>query len=234
MLSRRPLSILMALLLFACAISFIVFSTLGALSFLNSATTGALGNSSFVQNLISGFSTSSAEVFLFFSLYGVMFWRLGAMVLLALMCIILAIVLLVRSGRKVNPMPTAIWGGGVMFVSLFVGVFCSLNSVFSLTPPGDSLGEYIALMNTGILGSAITAVISFIVGIFVCGFASALYSHAKRGLLADLPDPAPRVVPAAAPQAAPAALSAEESLKKLLELKESGLITPEEIGRAHV
>lgn len=225
MLSRRPLSICMALLLFACAISFIVFSALGAFSVLGSIS--SLGNTPFVQNLISGFSAESALSFLNVTLVGVMFWRVGVVLVLALMCVILGIVLIARSSRRVNPMPTAVWGGGVLFVSLIVASFCALHSMFSLSHAGDSLQDYVVLLNTGILGSAITAVISFIVGIFVCCFASALYRHAKRGQLADLPEPASSVAPAAAPQSQMAP-SAEQSLKKLQELKEAGLISPEE------
>lgn len=231
MLYRKPVSIVLALLLFACAISFIVFSIVGVVN-----TFKDLGSDPDIQPIIQSLSAElpgdGPNVFMTVLLWGMLLWRYGAAVLLAVMCIVLAILLLVRSGRKVHPMPLAIWGGGVLFFSLITAVFCYLKFFPDAADVGYTGAWPFTIFNLSgpsLLGPAITAMVSFIVGVFVCIFASALYRHIRSGTLAPLPEPAPRFVPATAPpQPSPQVTSAEESLKKLLLLKESGLVTAEE------
>ncbi len=224
MLSRRPLSIVLALFLFACAISFIVFALVGVLEALDRLA-GDPDVQPVVQGLMQELPGDGSDMFLTILLWGMLFWRYAAVGLLAVMCIFLAVFLLARSGRKVHPMPLAVWGGGVLFLSLVAAIFCFLKSFPDAADVGYLGAWPFALFNLAgpaLLGPAVTAAVSFVIGLFVCIFASALYRHIRAGTLAPLPEPSR--IPAYASVSEQLG-SAEDSLKKLHALKEAGLVT---------
>jgi hypothetical protein len=217
MQSRRSVSIFLAFIFIACAIALIVFTTINVINDIKVANDMMIN--------YQGSASSSENALLNATLWNNMYYGLQAAAgLLAVMCIILAAVLLTRAGRKVKPVSLAIWGSGVTFFALLTAAFCLQNVIiFSIVLQGV---DTTAQKPPEFVGLAIAAAAAFIAGAVVCFFASALYRAIGSGTLKELAVRAAPVYAAVTPQ--PQAVSPTEALQKLAALKEAGLITPEE------